>query len=147
MPPEAQIAQTPAARATANTPPPTPSRQTRFGPVLYPNRYCWFVLFSALDIMLTHTILEKMKLYNGRELNTFADFVIRHAGLNGAIALKMISVVVVIVITEFVGRRRPQVGNTLINCVVAMSTVPVITALAQLTAVATGHITPAPTLP
>lgn len=118
---------------------------TRAGrPVLYPNHYCWFVLFSALDIMLTHTILQKLKLYNGRELNTFADFVIRRAGLNGAIVLKTVSVVTVVVILEYVGRRRPALGHTMINAVVAMSTVPVILALVQLAALAMGMIDPVP---
>jgi len=106
------------------------------GRTLYPNRYCWFVLFSALDIMLTHTILEKFAHMGGRELNTFADWVIRHAGLWGAVGLKTASIVTVVVVLEIVGRARPNLGRTLINCVLAMSTVPVLFALVQLAALA-----------
>ncbi len=106
------------------------------GRALYPNRYCWFVLFSALDIMLTHTILEKFAHMGGRELNTFADWVIKQAGLWGAIGLKTASIVTVIVVLEIVGRARPNLGRTLINCVLAMSTVPVLFALVQLAALA-----------
>ncbi len=108
--------------------------------VLYPNHYCWFVLFSALDIMLTHTILEKFRDFGGRELNTFADFVIHQAGLNGAIGLKIASVVTVILVLEYVGRSRPTTGLTLANCVVAMSVVPVALALVQLGAVGFGWV-------
>ncbi len=110
--------------------------------VLYPNHYCWFVLFSALDIMLTYTILHEYMQYDGRELNSFADFVIRHAGLNGAIALKVVSIVIVIFVCEYVGRRKPITGRTLAVCVVAMSTVPVIFAIVQLAAVNLGLIEP-----
>lgn len=111
--------------------------------VLYPDHYCWFVLFSALDIMLTHTILHRYEDYNGRELNTFADFVIRHAGLNGAIGLKVVSIVVVVLVAEYVGWKKPATGRTLATCVVAMSTVPVIFAVVQLAAVKLGWIAPA----
>lgn len=110
--------------------------------VLYPNHYCWFILFSALDIMLTHTILHRYMDFNGRELNTFADFVIRQAGFNGAIGLKTVSIIIVILVCEYVGRRKPATGRTLAVCVVAMSTVPVIFAIVQLAAVKLGWIEP-----
>ena len=110
-------------------------------PVLYPNHYCWLVLLSALDIMLTHTILFKFKEteYYAAELNTFADWVIGKFGLWGAIGLKCASIVPVIIIIEIIGRRKPQHGQTFAACVVAMSMVPVIVALVQLAAVAFKH--------
>jgi len=113
------------------------AEKVRRRPVLYPNHYCWFVLLSALDIMLTDTILNKFgKEFNPRELNTFADWVIRKFDLWGAIGLKCASIVVVIIIIEIVGRRRPVLGRTMVTCVVAMATVPVFAALVQLLAVA-----------
>lgn len=121
----------------------SPAAPTCRRTVLYPNHCCWFVLFSALDIMLTHTILERFEAFNGRELNTFADFVIRQAGLPGAIGLKSASIMVVITALEYVGRRRPTTGRTLMNCVVAMSIVPVAFALVQLGAVGLGWVTAA----
>ncbi|MBL9002535.1 MAG: hypothetical protein JNK25_15505 [Phycisphaerae bacterium] len=115
----------------SDAPPTKPSRA-----VLFPNHYCWFVLLGALDIMLTHRILNDFAHMGGRELNTFADFVIRQAGLWGAIGLKCASIGVVITIIEFVGRRRPALGRTLVNGVVAMAMVPVFVALVQLAWVA-----------
>lgn len=107
-------------------------------PVLYPNQYCWFVLLSALDIMLTHTILFRFRgsEYYGTELNTFADWVIKQAGLWGAVLLKSGSIITVVIILEFVGRRRPRLGYVLSWCIVAMAMVPVLVALVQLAAVA-----------
>ncbi len=107
-------------------------------PVLFANEYCWFVLLSALDIMLTHTILFKFKElgYYAAELNTFADWVIQRFGLWGAIALKCLSIVTVVIIVEIIGRRRIQTARTLIWCVVAMAIVPVFVALVQIAAVA-----------
>jgi hypothetical protein len=107
-------------------------------PVLFANQYCWFVLLSALDIMLTHTILFKFKElgYYAAELNTFADWVIRQFGLWGAIVLKCASIVTVVLIVEIIGRRRFETARTLIWCVVAMATVPVFVALVQMAAVA-----------
>lgn len=121
--------------STATPPPPQPFSLRH--PVLYPNHYAWFVLLSSLDIMLTHTILNKFgKEFNPRELNTFADWVIKNAGLWGAIGLKTFSIVTVVVIIEVIGRRRPPWGRTMANCVVAMAMVPVFVALVQLAAVA-----------
>lgn len=122
---------------TSATTPPPPQPFTFRHPVLYPNHYAWFVLLSSLDIMLTHTILNKFgKEFNPRELNTFADWVIKNAGLWGAIGLKTFSIVTVVVIIEVIGRRRPSWGKTMANCVVAMAIVPVFVALVQLAAVA-----------
>jgi len=122
---------------TSITTPRPPLPITFRHPVLFPNQYAWFVLLSSLDIMLTHTILNKFgKEFNPRELNTFADWVIKSFGLWGAIGLKTFSVVTVVVIIEVIGRRRPSWGWTMANCVVAMAIVPVFVALVQLAAVA-----------
>jgi hypothetical protein len=107
-------------------------------PMLYPNQYCWLVLLSAMDIMLTHAILEKFKLpgYDVKELNTFADWVIGKFGLWGAIGLKCASIIPVIIITDIIGRRKPDTGRTMAACIVAMASVPVLVALVQMAAVA-----------
>jgi hypothetical protein len=107
-------------------------------PAMFANLYCWFVLLSAMDIILTHTILFRFKElgYFAAELNTFADWVIRKAGLWGAILLKCASIVTVVFIIEVIGRRRRQTAHTLACCVVAMATVPVFVALVQMAAVA-----------
>lgn len=100
--------------------------------VLYPNHYAWFVLTSSMDIMLTHTILHHFADFGGRELNTFADWVIRTFGLPGAIGLKFMSVIVVVVICEFIGRRRITAGRKLATAALVISLVPIAAALGQL---------------
>ncbi len=101
-------------------------------PVLYPNHYAWFVLTSSLDIMLTHTILTQFAEFGGRELNTFADWVIGQFGLPGAIGLKFMSVVTVVIICEIVGRKHPRTGRRLATAVLLLSLIPLVAALGQL---------------
>lgn len=101
-------------------------------PVLYPNHYAWFILTSSLDIMLTHTILHHFADFGGRELNTFADWVIRQFGLPGAIVLKFLSVITVILICEFIGRKHPRTGRRLATAVLLLSLIPIVAALVQL---------------
>lgn len=100
--------------------------------VLYPNRYAWFILFSALDIMLTHRILNDFAHVGGRELNTLADWVIKNFGLWGAILLKTLSVLTVILICEYIGRRNPRVASRLITGVLIAAILVPCWALAQL---------------
>jgi hypothetical protein len=97
-------------------------------PVLYPNVYVWYVLLSALDIMLTWTILH----LDGVELNLLADWVIHHGGLPGMVAYKFVLVLLVVAICEVVGRRRDRVGRRLSEWAVAITAVPVGVAFAQL---------------
>lgn len=103
---------------------------------LHPNRYAWFVLMSALDILLTHSILHHFADFGGRELNTIADWVIQKFDIWGAIGLKFLTVVVVIAVCEIVGRRKPRVGSGLVTTVLVLSVVPPGVALVQLAAFA-----------
>jgi hypothetical protein len=93
--------------------------------VLYPETYVWFLFFSALDIMLTHTILGKFGAFGGREINSIADWVIKQFGLWGAIGLKFLTVTVVILVCEAVGRANPRTGRRLATLVLVLSTLPV----------------------
>jgi hypothetical protein len=99
---------------------------------LYPERYAWFVLTSALDIILTHSILQHFADFGGRELNTIADWVIGRFDIWGAIGLKFLTVVVVIATCEIVGRRKPRVGSGLATAVLVLSFFPPVIALLQL---------------
>src|SRR5262245_4089370 len=78
--------------------------------VLYPDAYSWYVLASALDVMVTVTVLVHL---GAREVNTIARWTIDHSGTWGLIALKFLSVIVVIVICEHIGRRRATIGRSL----------------------------------
>ncbi len=111
---------------------PGPSGRSAFiRPVLYPNVYVWYVLLSALDIMLTATIMAA----GGYELNTLADRVVLRWGLLGLIVFKFSLVVLVVSICEFVGRRRPGAGRKLAEWSVAVTAIPVVVSTVQLLAV------------
>lgn len=91
-------------------------------PVRYATWYPWFVLLASLDVMLTWTILR----LGGREANVIAEQVIDAFGLPGAIALKFGSVIVVVLVCEYVGRQADRAGRRLAATAVALSVVPVL---------------------
>ena len=96
--------------------------------VLYPDAYAWYVLASALDVMVTVTVLVHL---GAREVNTIAQWTIEHSGTWGLIALKFVSVIVVIAICEHIGRRRATIGRTLAVVAIFGSLLPVTAALSQ----------------
>jgi hypothetical protein len=96
--------------------------------VLYPDRYAWYVLASALDVMVTITVLVHL---GAREVNTFAQWSIEQFGNWGLIGLKFLSVVVVVLICEYVGRRRRRVGAALATAAIFLSLIPVLAAMTQ----------------
>lgn len=87
----------------------------------YQNAYVWFVLFSTLDVVLTWHILER---HGGSEINPVADLLIRHWGFIGAVGLKYALVLVVIIVCEWIARRRERTGRRLAWLAVAISLVP-----------------------
>lgn len=96
--------------------------------VLFPNGYVWFVLVSALDIMLTWVVLHA----GGREANALAERVIFHFGLPGLVAYKFVLVIVVVAICEFVGRRKRETARKLLSVGIMITCMPVVLALALL---------------
>ena len=96
--------------------------------MLYPRSYKWFVFISALDVILTWFIL----LLGGSEVNLLADAVIASTGLQGILIYKFCLVLIVIMICEVVGRRRPKRGRNLAIAAIAISALPVVASIAQL---------------
>jgi len=96
--------------------------------VLFPDVYAWFVLFSVLDLVLTWVILH----LEGAELNAVADWVIRRYDLVGVTIYKFALVLLVVLVCEIVGRRRPQTGLRLARWAVVLSTFPVVVAVVHL---------------
>ena len=96
--------------------------------MLYPSAYKWFVFISAVDVVLTWFIL----LLGGTEVNVIADAVIGYAGLKGILIYKFCLVILVVVLCEVIGRRRPRVGRNLACVAVAITSIPVILSIAQL---------------
>ena len=97
-------------------------------PMLHPTAYKWFVLISAVDVVVTWFIL----LLGGTEVNVLADTVIRYAGLKGILIYKFCLVILVVLLCEVVGRRRPRVGRNLARAAIAITTLPIVLSIAQL---------------
>lgn len=91
-------------------------------PVRYPTAYSWFVLISAMDVMLTWVILY----FGGTEVNPIASLVIEHWALPGAIAFKFGLTLFVIIVCEIVGRHHDRKGRWLAVTAVVISSMPVI---------------------
>ena len=96
--------------------------------VLYPDCYTWFVLVSAMDLMLTWAVLAA----GGSEVNILADWIIRRWGIVGAAVFKFSAVMLVVCACEYVGRRSERMGRKLAEWAVAISAIPVVLALLQL---------------
>ena len=96
--------------------------------VLYPNQYVWYVLASSLDLVMTNTV---MNYFGAQEVNTIADRAIKVFGFWGLIGLKFATVVLVVGICEFVGGKRPALGKRVAEWAVAISAVPVVSAVVQ----------------
>lgn len=96
--------------------------------MLHQTAYIWFVLVSALDVMLTWKILQK----GGEEVNPVAREVIELWGFEGAIVFKFAIVVWVVIACELAGRRRPRTGRWLSWTAVAISAAPVVYSLGLL---------------
>ena len=110
-----------------------PSARRRLGwfsvpHMLYQTAYKWFVYISALDVILTWFIL----LVGGEEVNWLADVVIAHAGLKGILIYKFCLVVLVVLICEVVGRRKPWVGRKLAGLAIVITALPVVLSVVQL---------------
>ena len=90
--------------------------------VLYPNEYAWLIFVSALDVMLTWIILYT----GGYETNVLADAVVGRFGLPGLVVFKFALVLLVIVICETVGRRKPITGRRLAVASIAITCLPVV---------------------
>ena len=96
--------------------------------MLYRTAYKWFVLISAADIVLTWFIL----LLGGKEVNALADAVIAYAGLKGILTYKFCLVILVVIICEIVGRRRPRLGRNLARAAIVITAMPVVLSIVQL---------------
>lgn len=108
--------------------------------VKYAPFYPWYILFAALDVMMTWVVLA----FGGAEANAIANWVIRYGGLPGMIIFKFAGVVLVILIAEYVGRQHLRLGRRLCIFAIAMSVFPVCVAFADLSIRTYG---PASTLP
>lgn len=96
--------------------------------VLFPVGYSWLVLAGALDIIFTNLMLQ----LGAVEVNAIANAALGYAGLWGLILLKFSVVAGVLLICEYVGRRRFRTAKSLVNAGVALNFFPVVLSIAQL---------------
>jgi hypothetical protein len=101
--------------------------------VLYPDRYVWYVFVSAMDIMVTVMVLIHLRM---QEANTFAQWSIDHFGTWGLIGLKFLSVILVVLICEYIGRRSYRRGKRLATIAIGLSLIPITAAIVQIAYVA-----------
>lgn len=97
--------------------------------VLYPDLYCWYVLFATLDIIITTIVLEY---YGMMEANAIAAGVIEQYGFIGLVPFKFATVALVLLICEYVGRVRPRTGLRVAQAAVALSCFPIVAAALQM---------------
>lgn len=96
--------------------------------VLYPDLYCWYVLAATLDILVTTIV---MSFYGAIEMNGLAAATIDRFGFVGLVPFKFVTVALVLLICEYVGRVRPTTGQRVAQLAVAFSFLPVFAAGAQ----------------
>ena len=99
-------------------------------PVRYGGFYPWYILLASLDIILTWVVLTM----GGHEMNGVAQWALGLGGLNGIIALKFATVTVVVVICETIGLRNQRAGRRMAQWSVALSAVPIVVAIVEITA-------------
>ncbi len=107
-------------------------------PALYPTLYILYVFVSALDILCTWRILRA----DGIEVNVLANWVIDQHDIRGLAVFKFLTVVVVILICEVIGRRRYETGAKLARWAVVLSAFPVVIGAAQLLRIAIDEVAP-----
>ncbi len=101
-----------------------------WGVPLYPNRYVWLVFVSAMDVFMTFLILY----FGGREVNKVADYILQRFGIGGMAFYKFILITIVILIIEYVGRKKPTTGRRMAEWSIALTCVPVVIAFVMLIA-------------
>ncbi|MBX3356849.1 MAG: hypothetical protein KF745_00320 [Phycisphaeraceae bacterium] len=99
-------------------------------PVANAEPYVWLVLVGALDVILTWIVL----FFGGSEVNPIAERALAVAGHWGLIGLKFTVVCVVVLICEYIAMHRPALSRRVAVVGVAISSIPIVMALAQLTA-------------
>lgn len=88
----------------------------------YPDLYTWYVFVSSVDILFTWLILAA----GGTEVNAVAAWIISRHKLPGLVVFKFLTVVLVVLICEVVGRHRHEVGAKLARWAVVISTFPIV---------------------
>ncbi len=93
--------------------------------VLYPELEKTLLFLAAMDVMLTHTILN----LGGVEANPLAARVFEQGGTLAMSIYKFSLIAIFVIILEFVGARQIQSGRRLANAGIAISMLPIVVGL------------------
>lgn len=88
----------------------------------YQDHYAWYLLAASLDVMVTTAIIEH---FDGWEANKIAAYLIERFGLWGLVGLKYSTVIFVILMCEYIGRRNAAKGRRLATLAILVSALPV----------------------
>jgi hypothetical protein len=90
-----------------------------------------FLLVSTLDVIFTWIVLSR----GGQEVNPLAAVILDDWGENGFLGLSLYKyalTLLVVIISENIGRRRYRTGQTLALFAVVITCIPVLASIAQL---------------
>jgi len=104
-------------------------RWWQFGqpPLLFPRLYLGLIAAAAGDALLTWVVLS----LGGSEANPIADAILAFYGWAGMVGFKFAMMTVVIVLCEWVGRRRLPAGKRLAIIAIAIQFIPLLAVIAQ----------------
>mgnify|MGYP000978705533 CR=1 FL=1 len=97
-------------------------------PMLYDEPLKWFIFLSVMDLLFTCIVLK----LGGQEVNWVANKILEVWDLYGLLGFKLIMVVIIILICDFVGRRNNPRGRFIALTAVGLTAIPVIMAIVQL---------------
>ena len=97
-------------------------------PVLYPNLVQILIFLAAMDVMLTHTILQ----LGGLEANPLAARVIERGGTLGMSLYKFSLITVFVLIMQYIGFKHVDSGRKLASAGILISMLPIAVGLMML---------------
>lgn len=99
--------------------------------IVNPSRlYPWLLLLALLDVFFTSHILN----FGGIEVNAIADRILQRSGVLGLLVFKISSIVLVVLICEYIARRGDRRATRLAEWGIALNAIPVAVGGAQLAA-------------
>ncbi len=75
------------------------------------NETTFFIFINVMDIFMTYILLS----FGAMEANPIANFFMAKWGFRGMIAFKLVNVLVVCLIAQFIAAKKPQTGRALLN--------------------------------
>jgi hypothetical protein len=104
-------------------------RNTHFDrPARYESYYTWLVFVASLDVFMSLIIFAS----GGWEANAVAAPIVHRFGIPGMAFYKFSIVAFIILLCEYIGDRNDKAGRFLVRSAIALTWLPVIVALLEL---------------